>query len=133
MASHLPQSTGKISRFPINSSTSLSDRQLKLVVVSTWSPILTRSAWGAAREDSTPAYSTPPRYCGYYDLKLTSRSGSTPSPYQDQGEISPGKNAILHCTAAGFTPLRLGHERFTVLRSVALMQLRFTSFAMTNS
>ena len=35
---------------------------------------------------------------------LTSRSGSTPSPFQAQGEISPGKNAILHCTTAGFTP-----------------------------
>jgi hypothetical protein len=35
---------------------------------------------------------------------LTSRSGSPPSPFQAQGEISPGKNAILPRTAAGFTP-----------------------------
>ncbi len=39
--------------------------------------------------------------------RLTSRSGSTPSPFQAQGEISPGKNALLHCTTAGFTPLPL--------------------------
>ena len=27
-----------------------------------------------------------------------------PSPFQAQGEISPGKNALLRCTTAGFTP-----------------------------
>jgi hypothetical protein len=37
--------------------------------------------------------------------RLTSRSGSTPSPFQAQSEISPGKNALLHRTAAGSTPL----------------------------
>ena len=37
--------------------------------------------------------------------RLTSRSGSTPLPFQAQGEISPGKNALLHCTAAGSTLL----------------------------
>ncbi|MDG0836313.1 hypothetical protein EXH51_26765, partial [Pelomonas saccharophila] len=45
---------------------------------------------------------------------LTSRSGSSPSPLQAQGEISPGKNALLHCTTAGFTPPRLDHESFAV-------------------
>ena len=37
---------------------------------------------------------------------LTSRSPalSAGSPFQAQGEISPGKNAVLHRTAAGFTP-----------------------------
>jgi hypothetical protein len=35
---------------------------------------------------------------------LTSRSGSSPSPFQAQGEISPGKNAILPRATAGFTP-----------------------------
>jgi hypothetical protein len=81
------------------------------------------------------------------------------SPFQAQGEISPGKNALLHCTTAGFTPLRLDHESFAescplallgnafypVLvhrlavslyasspHSVALMQLRFASFAVIN-
>src|SRR5690606_19837379 len=34
---------------------------------------------------------------------LTSRSASA-SPFQAQGEISPGKNAVLHRTTAGFTP-----------------------------
>jgi len=34
---------------------------------------------------------------------LTSRSGSTPLPFQARGEISPGKNAILHRTTAAFT------------------------------
>jgi len=83
-----------------------------------------------------------------------------PSPFQAQGEISPGKNALLHCTTAGFTPLRLDHESFAVScplalfdnafypvlvhrlaasihasspHSVTLMQLRFTSFAVINS
>src|ERR1700737_1244122 len=45
---------------------------------------------------------------------LTSRSGSTPSPFRAQGEISPGKNALLHCTTAGFTPLPLDHESLAV-------------------
>ena len=90
---------------------------------------------------------------------LTSRSGSTPSPFQAQGEISPGKNALLHCTTAGSTPLRLDHESFAVScplallgsafypvlvhrlaaslhasspHSVTLMQLRFASFAVIN-
>src|ERR1700736_3469267 len=91
---------------------------------------------------------------------LTSRSGSTPSPFQAQGEISPGKNALLHCTTAGSTPLPIDHESFAVLgplalvgnafypvlvhrpaaslhasspHSVALMQLRFPSLAVINS
>ena len=35
---------------------------------------------------------------------LTSRSSFALSPFQAQGEISPGKNALLHRTTAGFTP-----------------------------
>ena len=81
------------------------------------------------------------------------------SPFQAQGKISPGKNALLHCTTAGFTPLRLDHKSFAVScplallgsalypilvhrlaasihasspHSVTLMQLRFTSFAVIN-
>jgi hypothetical protein len=81
------------------------------------------------------------------------------SPFQAQGEISPGKNAILHRTTAGFTPLRLDHKSFAISsplallgnafypvlvhrltvslhasspRSVTLAQLRFTSLAMVN-
>ena len=92
--------------------------------------------------------------------RLTSRSGSTPSPFQAQGEISPGKNALLHCTAAGSTPLPIDHESFAVSgplalvgnafypvlvhqpaaslyasspQSVALMQLRFASLVVINS
>src|SRR6266702_4849318 len=91
---------------------------------------------------------------------LTSRSGSTPLPFRAQGEISPGKNALLHCTTAGSTPLPLDHESFAVIgplalvstafypvlvhrpaaslhasfpHSVALMQLRFTSLVVINS
>ena len=90
---------------------------------------------------------------------LTSRSGSTPLPFQAQGEISPGKNALLRCTTAGFTPPPLGHESFAVAcplalvgtasypvlvhrpaaslhasspRSVALPQLRFASLAVVS-
>ena len=81
------------------------------------------------------------------------------SAFQPQGKISPGKNALLRCTTAGFTPLRLDHESFAescplallgsafypVLvhrlaaslhasspHSVTLMQLRFASFAVIN-
>src|SRR5271163_898979 len=53
--------------------------------------------------------------------RLTSRSGSTPSPFQAQGEISPGKNALLHCTTAGSTPLPFDHESFAVLGPFALV------------
>ena len=92
--------------------------------------------------------------------RLTSRSGSTPSPFRAQDEISPGKNALLHCTTAGSTPLPLDHESFAVScplalvgnafypvlvhrpaaslhasspHSVALMQLRFASLVVINS
>ncbi len=81
------------------------------------------------------------------------------SLFQAQGEISPGKNALLRCTTARFTPLLLDHESFAescplamlgnafypVLihrlavslhasspHSVTLMQLRFTSFVVIN-
>src|SRR6266567_4925541 len=112
------------------------------------------------------ADSTPPRSALHLPCdklirpRLTSRSGSTPSPFQAQGEISPGKNALLHCTTAGSTPLPLDHESFAVIgplalvstafypvlvhrpaaslhaslpHSVALMQLRFTSLVVINS
>src|ERR1039457_2115198 len=112
------------------------------------------------------ADSTPPRSALHSPCDklirplLTSRSGSTPSPFQAQGEISPGKNALLHCTTAGFTPPTLGHKSFAARcplalvgtafypvlvhrppaslhasspHSVALMQLRFTSLTVTNS
>ena len=92
--------------------------------------------------------------------RLTSRSGSTPLPFRAQGEISPGKNALLHCTAAGSTLLPLDHENFAVIgplalvgnafypvlvhrpaaslhasspQSVARMQLRFASLVVINS
>ena len=53
--------------------------------------------------------------------RLTSRSGSTPSPFRAQGEISPGKNALLHCTTAGSTSLPLDHESFAVIGPLALV------------
>ena len=56
---------------------------------------------------------------------LTSRSGSAPSPFQAQSEISPGKNALLHRTTAAFTPLRLDHESFTVSCPLALLGSAF--------
>ena len=81
------------------------------------------------------------------------------SAFQPSGEVSPGKNALLHCTAAGSTPLRLDHKSFAVFgplallgsafypvlvhrlaaslhasfpHSVTLMQLRFASFVVIN-
>jgi len=81
------------------------------------------------------------------------------SPFRELGEVSPGKNALLHCTTAGFTPLRLDHENFMVVcplvllrsafypirvprlaaslhasfpQSVTFLQLRFASFAVIN-
>jgi hypothetical protein len=80
--------------------------------------------------------------------------------FQPWGEISPGKSALLRCTTARFTPPRLDHESFAVFgplallgiafypvfvhrlaalfhasfpHSVALVQLRFTSFAVISS
>jgi|GEM_PF-357299 len=99
--------------------------------------------------------------CRATRLLLTSRSGSSPSPFPPQGEISPGKNAILHRTTPAFTspdpwpqelrrslPARpwsasprmrfvyLG-SRFTLHasspRSVALTQLRFTCLTVASS
>ena len=113
------------------------------------------------------------RHCGFHSFpfgpsvprgdllrpRLTSRSGCSPSPFQAQGEISPGKNALLHCTTAGFTPPTLDHESFAAIcpltligtafypvlvhrptaaihasspHSVALVQLRFTSLTVTS-
>ncbi len=81
------------------------------------------------------------------------------SAFQPSGEISPGKNALLHRTTAGSTPPRLDHKSFAVYgplalpgnafypvlvhrltaslhasfpHSVTLMQLRFTSFVVIN-
>ena len=91
---------------------------------------------------------------------LTSRSRLNPVTLSGENEISPGKNALLHCTTAGFTPPPFGHESFAVTcllalagaafyptfvhrpavsihasspHSGALMQLRFTSLVVTNS
>ena len=91
---------------------------------------------------------------------LTSRSGSTPSGLRPRGEISPGKNALLHRTAVASTSPRLDHKSFANIcplallgaprmrfvfldsrftlhacfpRSVALTQLRFTSLTVVSS
>ena len=58
-------------------------------------------------------------------LLLTSRAGSCPSPFQAQSEISPGKNALLHCTTAAFTPLCLDHESFATSCPLALLGSAF--------
>ena len=47
---------------------------------------------------------------------------SSPSPFQAQDEISPGKDALLHRTTAGFTPPRLDHKSFAVSCPLALRQ-----------
>ena len=52
---------------------------------------------------------------------LTSRSSFALSPFQAQGEISPGKNAHLHRTTAASTPPRLGHKSFAVTCPLALL------------
>jgi hypothetical protein len=59
---------------------------------------------------------------------MTSRSGQTRRPFRPQGEISPGKNAILHRTVAPFTPPRLDHESsqpFACSPCSAAPQMRF--------
>jgi hypothetical protein len=43
------------------------------------------------------------------------------SPFQAQGEVSPGKNAIFLRTTAGFTLPPLDHKSFAVLRLLALV------------
>ena len=43
------------------------------------------------------------------------------SPFQAQGEISPGKSIDLLRTTAGSTQRPLGHESFAVLRPLALV------------
>src|SRR5208337_2274777 len=76
--------------------------------------------------DSTPSRSAlRPSLDELLRPRLTSRSGSTPLPFQDQGEISPGKNALLHCTTAGSTPPNLGHKSFAVLCPLALFGIAF--------
>ncbi len=81
-------------------------------------------------------------------------------PFRHEARSPQGKNALLPCTTAGFTPLRLDHKSFAdncplallgsasypILvhrlavslhasspRSVALPQLRFTSLAVVSS
>ena len=41
------------------------------------------------------------------------------SGFHPQGEISPGKNALLHHTTAESTPPRLDHKRFAVFGALA--------------
>jgi hypothetical protein len=43
------------------------------------------------------------------------------SPFQAQGEISPGKNALLHHTTAAFTPPRFDHKSFATFCSLTLL------------
>ena len=55
---------------------------------------------------------------------LTSRSSRDYRPFGHEG-ISPSKNAFLHCTSAGSTPLRLDHESFVVTCPLALLGSAF--------
>jgi hypothetical protein len=43
------------------------------------------------------------------------------SPFQAQGEISPGKNALLHHTTARFTSSTFDHKSFAVSRPLTLI------------
>jgi hypothetical protein len=43
------------------------------------------------------------------------------SPFQAQGEISPGKTHCLHRTIAGSTPFPFGRESFAVIGPLALV------------
>jgi hypothetical protein len=47
------------------------------------------------------------------------------SPFQAQGEISPGKNINLRCTTAGSTSPRFGHESFAAVCPLALLGSAF--------
>jgi hypothetical protein len=47
------------------------------------------------------------------------------SPFQAQGEISPGKNIDLRCTTAGFTSPRLDHNGFATVCPLALLGSAF--------
>ncbi len=49
------------------------------------------------------------------------RSSRSSSPFQAQGEISPGKNIGLRRTTAGSTSPRLGHESFAASCPLALL------------
>ena len=64
---------------------------------------------------ASPATPAPTTTSADFSLRLA------PSPFQAQGEISPGKNALLPCTTAGSTPLRLDHKSFAVFGPLALL------------
>jgi len=104
-----------------------------------------------------PFAGLPPATMASADLSLAALQ---PSPFQTLGEISPGKNAILHRTTARSTQLRFDHKSFasmcmlallsrasypvlvhrlaasfhaSFLRSVTLAQLHFLSLAVVSS
>src|SRR5512140_1699134 len=110
--------------------------------------------------DSTPPRSALQRLTPTHTASADFSLQLALSPFQAQGEISPGKNALLHCTTAGSTPPNLGHKSFAAIgplalfgtafypvlvhrpavsihasspHSVALMQLRFSSLTVTSS
>ena len=76
------------------------------------------------------ALNTPSRSALHPVLAATTASADfslrhSASAFQPQGEISPGKNAHLHRTIAGSTPLRLDHESFAVVCPLALLGSAF--------
>ena len=76
------------------------------------------------------ALNTPSRSALHPVLAATTTSADfslhhSVSAFQPQDEISPGKNAHLHRTIAGSTPLRLDHESFAVLCPLALLGSAF--------
>ena len=107
-----------------------------------------------------PAATTPRRKSPWGTASADFSLRVSTSAFQPSGEISPGKNALLHCTTAGSTPPFIDHKSFAVSgplalidsafypilvhrlavslhasspRLVALPQLRFTSFAVVSS
>ena len=58
---------------------------------------------------------------------LSPEASRPASPFQAQGEISPGQDIGLRCTTAGFTPPRIGYESFAVPGPLAPLGFRLRS------
>ena len=64
---------------------------------------------------------------------LTSRSSVALSPFQAQGEISPGKNALLHRTTAEFTPPKPWSQKLCGFMPARLARQRRLSGSCTSA
>ncbi len=72
------------------------------------------------------SFNTPPRSALRPMLATTTASADfslrvSTSAFQPQGEISPGKNALLHCATAESTPPYFDHKSFAVFGPIALL------------